>query len=198
MRRALAKARAGAVRDPTFVSLPRPGPERRTLDAYHDPKLLELDDEDLVAAGWRIVTGALRTFTASTRLTELAESEDGLRRLRLLLGGDVTIVQERIAIASTHLPEAQTDAVNEARGRLELVVSAAGAYALNGQALANDRVETIIAALRQEARGDTNQPLVITADAKTPHELVVRAMDAAGRTGFAHLSITTRSPRATE
>jgi biopolymer transport protein ExbD len=96
------------------------------------------------------------------------------------------------------LPEAQTEAVNEASGRLELVVSAAGAYALNGHALVNDRVETIVAALRQEARGDTEQPLVITADAKTPHELVVRAMDAAGRTGFAHLSITTRSPRTTE
>ena len=109
VRRALAKAREGAVHDATFVSLPRPGPERRTLDAYHDPQLLDLDDEDLVAVGWRIVTGALRTFTASTRLAELAESEEGLRRLRLLLGGDVTIVQERVAIVSTHLPEVQTD-----------------------------------------------------------------------------------------
>jgi PmbA protein len=109
VRRALAKAREGAVRDPAFVSLPRPGPERRTLATYHDPRLLDLDDEDLVAAGWRVVTGALRTFTASTRLAELAESEDGLRRLGLLLGGDVTIVQERVAIASTHLPEVQTD-----------------------------------------------------------------------------------------
>jgi PmbA protein len=109
VRRALAKARDGAVRDPTFVSLPRPGPERRTLDAYHDPWLLELDDEDLVTAGWRVVTGALATFTASSRLAELAESDEGLRRLGLLLGGDVTIVQERVAICSTRLPEAQTD-----------------------------------------------------------------------------------------
>jgi PmbA protein len=109
VRRALAKAREGAVHDPTFVSLPRPGPERRALDPYHDPRLLELDDKDLVAAGWRVVTGALRTFTASSRLAELAESAEGLRRLGLLLGGDVTIVQERVAIASTHLPEVQTD-----------------------------------------------------------------------------------------
>jgi PmbA protein len=107
--RALEKARKGAVHDPAFVSLPRPGPDRRTLGTYHDPGLLQLDDADLVAAGWRVVTGALRTFTASTRLAELAETEDGLRRLGLLLGGDVTIVQERVAIASTHLPEAQTD-----------------------------------------------------------------------------------------
>jgi PmbA protein len=109
VRRALSKAREGAVHDPTFVSLPRPGPERRTLGTYHDPRLLDLDDEDLVAAGWRVVTGALRTFTASTRLAGLADSEEGLRRLGLLLGGDVSIVQERVAIASTHLPQAQTD-----------------------------------------------------------------------------------------
>jgi PmbA protein len=109
VRRALAKARAGAVRDPAFVSLPRPGSERRALHAYHDPRLLELDDEDLVAAGWRVVTGGLATFTASSRLAELAGSEEGLRGLGLLLGGDVTIVQERIAICATHMPEVQTD-----------------------------------------------------------------------------------------
>jgi PmbA protein len=109
VRRALAKAREGAVRDPAFVSLPRPGPERRALQAYHDPRLLELGDEDLVSAGWRVVTGALATFTASSRLAELADGEEGLRRMGLLLGGDVTIVQERIAICATHLPEVQTD-----------------------------------------------------------------------------------------
>jgi len=37
-------------------------------------------------------------------------------------------------------------------------------------------------------------PLVITADAKTPHQAVVQAMDAAGQLGFARLSITTRQP----
>jgi PmbA protein len=109
VRRALAKARAGAVHDPAFVSLPRTGSERRTLGTYHDPRLLDLDDTDLVDAGWRVVTGALRTFTASRRLAELGGSDDELRRLGLLLGGDVTIVQERAAIASTHLPEVQTD-----------------------------------------------------------------------------------------
>ena len=109
VRRALEKAREGAVQDPTFVSLPRPGPERRTLSAYHDPRLLALADEDLVAAGWRVVTGALGTFTASSRLAELVDGEAGLRRLGLLVGGDVTIVQERIAICATHLPDVQTD-----------------------------------------------------------------------------------------
>jgi biopolymer transport protein ExbD len=92
------------------------------------------------------------------------------------------------------LPEADANPSSDESGRLELIISAGGSYALNGRSLAGDRIETIMSALLDAARGDTEQPLVITADAKTPHELVVRAMDAAGRTGFTRLSITTRLP----
>lgn len=108
-RRALAKARAGAVADPEFVSLPRPRGELRTLFDYHDPHLTALDDTALVEAGWTIVRGALRTFLASSRLAELAGSEEGLRALGLIVGGDVMILSERMALASTHLPQVETD-----------------------------------------------------------------------------------------
>ncbi len=109
VKRALQKARQGAVHDPEFVSLPKPTGERRALWNYHDTKLLEIRDEDLVDVGWRVVSGALRTFINSSRLADLAGSEEGIRKLGLILGGDVTILQERIAVASTHLPEVQTD-----------------------------------------------------------------------------------------
>jgi predicted Zn-dependent protease len=107
--RALAKARRAAVHDPEFVSLPKPGRERRTLDRHHDAALMTLDDRGLVDAGWKIVHGALRTFMTSGRLLELAGGEAGLRSLGLIVGGDVSVVQERIAIVSTHLPTVQTD-----------------------------------------------------------------------------------------
>ena len=107
--RALAKARAAAVHDPAFVSLPRPVAERRTLSGYHDRALMVLDDRALVEAGWTIIHGALRTFMTSPRLLDLAGGEAGLPRLGLIVGGDVTVVQERIAIASTALPDVQTD-----------------------------------------------------------------------------------------
>jgi PmbA protein len=108
-RRALEKARQGAVHDPEFESLPRPAREPRTLLDYHDPKLLHVGDQELVEAGWKVVSGALRTFMASSRLADLAGSEAAIKRLGLILGGDVTILQERVAIVSTHLPEVQTD-----------------------------------------------------------------------------------------
>ena len=71
-KRALEKARKGAVPDPEFRSLPKPTGEPRTLSHYHDPELLLVRDEHLVGAGWKIITGALGTFAASSRLAELA------------------------------------------------------------------------------------------------------------------------------
>jgi PmbA protein len=109
VRRALEKARKGAVADPEFKSLPKPTGEPRALSDYHDPKLLAVRDEELVESGWKVVAGALRTFMASSRLADLAGSEAALKRLGLIVGGDVTILQERIAVASSHLPEVQTD-----------------------------------------------------------------------------------------
>jgi predicted Zn-dependent protease len=107
--RALDKARRAAVHDPDFVSLPRPTAERPTLGGYHDERLMTIDDAALVELGWRVVTGALRTFLTSSRLAALATTDEALRRLGLIVGGDVTILQERIAIASTAMPDPQTD-----------------------------------------------------------------------------------------
>jgi predicted Zn-dependent protease len=107
--RAFDKARRAAVTDPDFVSLPRPSSTPRALADYHDPALMQLDDERLVEAGWTVIQGALRTYLASSRLAELAENEQALRQLGLIVSGDVTILQERMAVASTAIPHVQTD-----------------------------------------------------------------------------------------
>jgi PmbA protein len=107
--RALEKAREAAVPDPEFRSLPRPAGAPRTLVDYHDPRLMELEDGELVDAGWKIIVGGLRGFMASTRLADLAPTESALKGLGLIIGGDVAIRQERIAIASTAMPTPQTD-----------------------------------------------------------------------------------------
>ncbi len=109
VRRALEKARQGAVLDPEFSSLPRPGMEKRRLRRYHDPKLMAIRDEDLVEAGWKMIHGALTTFARSKKLAAAAGHPENLPALGLIVGGDVTILQERIALASTHMPAVQTD-----------------------------------------------------------------------------------------
>lgn len=109
VRRALAKARQSAVADPGFQSLPRPTAEARSLVDHHDPRLMAIDDAQLVEAGWTVVAGGLGAFTASSRLAELAGNDEQLRRTGLILGGDVSIRQSAVAIASTHMPVAQAD-----------------------------------------------------------------------------------------
>lgn len=107
--RALEKARKGAVADPEFCSLPIPTEESRLLEDYHDPSLMEIQDKDLVDAGWKAVQGALETFNHSPRLLSLAGGREKLGTLGLILGGDVTMLQERIAVGSFNLPQVQTD-----------------------------------------------------------------------------------------
>jgi PmbA protein len=109
VKRALEKARRGAVVDPEFSSLPRATGEQRRLRRYHDPKLMKIRDEELVDVGWKVLRGSLKTFLNSPRLQELAGDQARIKELGLIVGGDVTIQQERIAIASTAMPEVQTD-----------------------------------------------------------------------------------------
>jgi len=106
---ALEKARRSAVHDPDFTTLPRPSPERRTLSKYHDPSAMDLKDADLVHAGWRVLTHALDEFAKAGSLRAQAQTGPKLRELGFIVGGDVTVLLERIAIGSTRLPKVQTD-----------------------------------------------------------------------------------------
>ncbi|WP_336366750.1 ExbD/TolR family protein [Marinobacter sp. C2H3] len=91
------------------------------------------------------------------------------------------------------LPEASADApVTEKARQIDVVINAEGQYRLNDKELVNNRRETLERGVRELANGNQSLPFVITADARTPHEYVVRAMDVAGRLGFTKLSITTQ------
>lgn len=74
---------------------------------------------------------------------------------------------------------------------LEVLIGVDGGYSLNGQTLLKSDLPSLMSALQKESEGDNSLPVVISADAKTPHQAVITAMDAAGKLGFAHLRITT-------
>jgi len=92
------------------------------------------------------------------------------------------------------LPEARGGPVAEADNVIEILIDESGGYRVNGEALVDNRMRTLQAAVYEVSTGDTTLPLMISADAQAAHEHVVRAMDAAGQMGFVHLSITTRQP----
>lgn len=96
------------------------------------------------------------------------------------------------------LPEASAQAAPDDKAVLEIIISAQGDYSINNQALVNQQLDTLKRGLQKALAGRDDAPVVITADANTPHQAVVRAMDAAGQVGLVNLSITTRQPRSAE
>jgi biopolymer transport protein ExbD len=89
------------------------------------------------------------------------------------------------------LPQATTDQVAQV-DMLEIIIKADGSYAINDKALVNAQSKTLRAALLKESSGDLTTPLKISADASTPHQAVITAMDVAANLGFSQLSLTTR------
>jgi len=97
---------------------------------------------------------------------------------------------------SIDLPEASAEQQPVATNRLEIIITASGGYSINDKTLVNNQLDTLKRGLVKAANGKKGLPVTITADANTPHQAVVRAMDAAGQTGFVNLSITTRKTSA--
>ena len=93
------------------------------------------------------------------------------------------------------LPEASGEVrEQQKKTQVEIVIGKDGEYSVNGKSLVNSQLDTLKNALGKVSEGDSELPLIITADAKTPYQSVVTAMDAAGQLGFANLSMTTRKP----
>lgn len=96
------------------------------------------------------------------------------------------------------LPEAQGSQDSQPVDKIEVMVSADGNYAVNGENLVNSQMKTLMTAIEMKGQGNTSVPFVITADANVPYEKVIQVMDAAGRLGYSKLSMTTRHPSSEE
>ncbi len=95
---------------------------------------------------------------------------------------------------SLDLPEATGEEKTDQPKQIEILIDAGGQYVIDGRSLVSTNIDTVMKALKMIADGDTTRPLIITADASTPHQAVITAMDAAGQMGFVHLSLTTTKP----
>lgn len=90
------------------------------------------------------------------------------------------------------LPQSSGEPAKKTVKEIEVVINAKGEYSVNDRPLVNNQEETLKKAVQKLSNGDTELPFIITADAKTAHEHVVRVMDVAGQIGFVQLSITTQ------
>jgi len=91
------------------------------------------------------------------------------------------------------LPEAEgAPATNDEA--LILNVDVSGNMTLNGESVPND-ARGLLLALRQQLSGNTDIPVTLSADAMTPHQYVVTAMDVAAQLNITRLTIATENTR---
>jgi biopolymer transport protein ExbD len=105
----------------------------------------------------------------------------------------VTTSFSKEARLSVRLPEAAAE-VKDNRPTLRVAIDAKGQYFINDQQLLNNSADTLRAAMGRAAAQMKDPLIVIHADAKTPHEAVVRVMDSARRLGLTRLSFATQQP----
>jgi biopolymer transport protein ExbD len=91
------------------------------------------------------------------------------------------------------LPEAEGSPAS-ADDALLLTVDAVGNMTLNGESVPNDP-RGLSTALRQQLSGNTDIPVTLSADAMTPHQYVVTAMDVAAQLNITRLTIATENTR---
>ena len=101
------------------------------------------------------------------------------------------------------LPEAEGESLpEEAPERIRIVIDQAGHFYVNDQALVDEKPLTLARALTDalNARGQPvasdaeAPPVLIQADAKTPHQAVMTAMDAASQAGLNRIAFAATRP----
>lgn len=109
----------------------------------------------------------------------------------LLLFFMVASTFDRQAKLKIDLPEASAQAQMQETQSVVITIDAKGRYHINDRQLVNSQKETLKLALQKTVGDNKNTPLVLRADARTPHQAVVNAMDVAAQLGLTRLSIAT-------
>jgi biopolymer transport protein ExbD len=118
----------------------------------------------------------------------------------LLLFFMVSTTFNRQTQVKIKLPEADTADAEANPKMVTLVIDADGVYYLNGEdglphELVNQQKETLEQELRKLAAQSKDLPFIIKADGQTPHQAVIKALEAAGTAGFSHITFAAQRPK---
>ena len=130
--------------------------------------------------------GGRRTLDAEIDLTSLIDVV-----FLLLIFFMVTTTFERQARLRIELPEASDEPSTVQAQAIEIAISEDGRFYVNSNEVINTRIDALRQAIAKAAGDDREQAITIRADARTPHQAVVTAMDAISQLGFVNLSIAT-------
>lgn len=87
--------------------------------------------------------------------------------------------------ASKELNQAKPDAIN-------IAIDAQSHIYVNDRELVNTQMSTIKQAVHDAMGNLQDAPIIISADAETPHQMVIKVMDAARQLGLVRITFATR------
>ena len=89
------------------------------------------------------------------------------------------------------LPQASDTQQDTQQDALVVLIGSDSRFYVDNNEVLDPNVDTLKQAIAHVAGEDHDRPVILRADALTPHQAVVTAMDALGQLGFSHLSMAT-------
>ncbi len=105
----------------------------------------------------------------------------------LLIFFMVTTTFDEQTELSIELPEVESSQAKEEAVEVLLSISPDGSYYVNQQKLSGDNLSDLSQAILDTAKQKRSLKLLINADAKTPHQAVMTALEAASRAGISNV-----------
>jgi biopolymer transport protein ExbD len=95
------------------------------------------------------------------------------------------------SVLKLELPRATGAPVEDRPAPLSLLVNAEGRYFVEDREALRPDLESLKSTLLEVAGDERERPVLLRADARTPHQAVVTALEALGQLGFTKVSIAT-------
>ncbi len=105
----------------------------------------------------------------------------------------VTTTYSRYAELQINLPSAEAESPRERPNQIDVAVDSQGNYAVNRNTTPFVDTAAFSDALRRAASGMKDPVVVISADAKAPHQSVINVMEAARIAGYGRITFTTQA-----
>ena len=103
----------------------------------------------------------------------------------------VTTTFDARSVLKLQLPKAEGTPTETTSKALSVLVNADGRYFVQDREALRTDLESLKRTIVEVAGDDRKRPVLLRADARTPHQSVVTALDALGQLGFRQISIAT-------
>ena len=107
----------------------------------------------------------------------------------------VTTTYSRYAELQINLPSAEAESPPDHPNQIDVAVDAQGHYSVNRNVTPFSDTVAFSDALRRAAAGRKDPVVVISADAKAPHQSVINIMEAARIAGYGRITFTTQAAK---